>query len=191
MARAPSPALSENEVDISKSLFQDDALSGDSDMEMPSMPQPSSAAAAAAAADDDAESDDQDSAFIAATQAAANRKNAPSNATKKAGAFQTMGLNTNLLKAITRKGFSVPTPIQRKTIPLIMDGQDVVGMARTGSGKTAAFVIPMIEKLKSHSAKVGARGVVLSPSRELALQTLKVIKEMGKGTDLRTTLLVG
>ncbi|KAI7666337.1 ATP-dependent RNA helicase [Hortaea werneckii] len=191
MARAPSPALSENEVDISKSLFQDDALSGDSDMEMPSAPHPTSAAAAAAADDEDAESDDQDSAFIAATQAAANRKNAPSNATKKAGAFQTMGLNTNLLKAITRKGFSVPTPIQRKTIPLIMDGQDVVGMARTGSGKTAAFVIPMIEKLKSHSAKVGARGVVLSPSRELALQTLKVIKEMGKGTDLRTTLLVG
>ncbi|RMY48110.1 hypothetical protein D0864_14950, partial [Hortaea werneckii] len=190
MARAPSPALSENEVDISKSLFHDDALSGDSDMEMPSAPHPTSAAAAAAV-DDDAESDDQDSAFIAATQAAANRKTAPSNATKKAGAFQTMGLNTNLLKAITRKGFSVPTPIQRKTIPLIMDGQDVVGMARTGSGKTAAFVIPMIEKLKSHSAKVGARGVVLSPSRELALQTLKVIKEMGKGTDLRTTLLVG
>ncbi|KAI7612861.1 ATP-dependent RNA helicase, partial [Hortaea werneckii] len=173
MARAPSPALSENEVDISKSLFHDDALSGDSDMEMPSAPHPTSAAAAAAV-DDDAESDDQDSAFIAATQAAANRKTAPSNATKKAGAFQTMGLNTNLLKAITRKGFSVPTPIQRKTIPLIMDGQDVVGMARTGSGKTAAFVIPMIEKLKSHSAK-----------------TLKVIKEMGKGTDLRTTLLVG
>ncbi|KAF2772719.1 DEAD-domain-containing protein [Teratosphaeria nubilosa] len=102
-----------------------------------------------------------------------------------------MGLNANLLKAISRKGFTVPTPIQRKTVPLIMDGQDVVGMARTGSGKTAAFVIPMIEKLKSHSAKVGARAIVLSPSRELALQTLKVVKELGKGTDLRTTLLVG
>jgi ATP-dependent RNA helicase DDX54/DBP10 len=72
-----------------------------------------------------------------------------------------------------------------------MDGQDVVGMARTGSGKTAAFVIPMIEKLKAHSAKVGARSLVLSPSRELALQTLKVIKEMGKGTDLKCVLLVG
>jgi ATP-dependent RNA helicase DDX54/DBP10 len=52
------------------------------------------------------------------------------------------------------KGFKVPTPIQRKTIPLIIDGNDVVAMARTGSGKTAAFLIPMIEKLKSHSAKV-------------------------------------
>lgn len=64
-------------------------------------------------------------------------------------------------------------------------------MARTGSGKTAAFVIPMIEKLKTHSAKVGARGIILSPSRELALQTLKVVKEFGRGTDLRTILLVG
>jgi len=52
------------------------------------------------------------------------------------------------------KGFKLPTPIQRKTIPLIMDGNDVVAMARTGSGKTAAFLIPMLEKLKSHSAKV-------------------------------------
>lgn len=65
-----------------------------------------------------------------------------------------MGLGGNLLKAIKQKGFNVPTPIQRKTIPLLMDGLDVVGMARTGSGKTAAFVIPMIEKLKAHSAKV-------------------------------------
>jgi ATP-dependent RNA helicase DDX54/DBP10 len=63
-------------------------------------------------------------------------------------------LNIGILKAISRKGFSVPTPIQRKTIPLVLEGMDVVGMARTGSGKTAAFVIPMIEKLKAHSVKV-------------------------------------
>jgi ATP-dependent RNA helicase DDX54/DBP10 len=64
-------------------------------------------------------------------------------------------------------------------------------MARTGSGKTAAFVIPMIERLKGHSARVGARALIMSPSRELALQTLKVVKELGKGTDLKTVLLVG
>ena len=64
-------------------------------------------------------------------------------------------------------------------------------MARTGSGKTAAFVIPMIEKLKAHSARVGARALILSPSRELALQTLKVVKEFGRGTDLKCVLLVG
>lgn len=100
-------------------------------------------------------------------------------------------MNSHLLKAISRKGFSVPTPIQRKTIPLVLDNQDVVGMARTGSGKTAAFVIPMIEKLKTHSARVGARALILSPSRELALQTLKVVKEFGRGTDLKCVLLVG
>ena len=185
MHRAASPALSENEVDISRSIFQ---VSGadvldDSDASE-AIPAPRNGLGV------EESEDDEDEALIAATQAAANRKN-ESKTAKKAGAFQTMGLNANLLKAVTRKGFSVPTPIQRKTIPLILDGQDVVGMARTGSGKTAAFVIPMIERLKSHSAKVGARAIVLSPSRELALQTLKVIKELGKGTDLRMTLLVG
>jgi ATP-dependent RNA helicase DDX54/DBP10 len=64
-------------------------------------------------------------------------------------------------------------------------------MARTGSGKTAAFVIPMIERLRAHSARVGARALILSPSRELALQTLKVVREFGKGTDLKCVLLVG
>lgn len=64
-------------------------------------------------------------------------------------------------------------------------------MARTGSGKTAAFVIPMIEKLRAHSARFGARALIMSPSRELAIQTLKVVKELGKGTDLKCVLLVG
>jgi len=64
-------------------------------------------------------------------------------------------------------------------------------MARTGSGKTAAFVIPMIEKLKAHSGRFGARAVIMSPSRELALQTLKLVKEFSRGTDLRCVLLIG
>ena len=102
-----------------------------------------------------------------------------------------LGLNGNLLKAITRKGFSVPTPIQRKTIPLVLDRKDVVGMARTGSGKTAAFVIPMIERLRAHSARFGSRALIMSPSRELAIQTLKVVKEFSRGTDLKCVLLVG
>jgi ATP-dependent RNA helicase DDX54/DBP10 len=104
---------------------------------------------------------------------------------------QITGLNANLLKAITRKGFSVPTPIQRKTIPLVLDRKDVVGMARTGSGKTAAFVIPMIERLRAHSARFGSRALIMSPSRELAIQTLKVVKEFSRGTDLKSVLLVG
>jgi ATP-dependent RNA helicase DDX54/DBP10 len=197
MGRAASPALSETEVDISGKLLQDDAFDSDdsggllSEINGHGKSKKSKANGTGRAGGDSKDEEaDEDDAFISAIQSLANKKTENKSA-KKAGAFQSMGLNTNLLKAIARKGFSVPTPIQRKTIPLILDGQDVVGMARTGSGKTAAFVIPMIEKLKSHSAKVGARAVVLSPSRELALQTLKVVKEMGKGTDLRTTLLVG
>lgn len=96
-----------------------------------------------------------------------------------------------MLKSIARKGYKLPTPIQRKGIPPIMEGRDVVGMARTGSGKTAAFVVPMIERLRMHSAQVGARALILSPSRELALQTLKVVKEMSKHTDLRACMIVG
>ena len=97
-----------------------------------------------------------------------------------------MGLSEAVLKAIRRKGYRLPTPIQRKTLPLILQGLDVVGMARTGSGKTAAFVVPLVERLGAHSARAGARAVVLSPTRELALQTHKVVKELGRHTDLRT-----
>ncbi|RAL17025.1 ATP-dependent RNA helicase DBP10 [Aspergillus homomorphus CBS 101889] len=196
--RAASPAMSENEFDITNALFQHD-----SDSEIEQVPnkkakrqQPQAAAPQQLdflGGADGGDDDEDDEAFIAETQASANRKasNLKGRTVKKGGGFQAMGLNANLLKAITRKGFSVPTPIQRKTIPVIMDDQDVVGMARTGSGKTAAFVIPMIEKLKSHSTKVGSRALILSPSRELALQTLKVVKELGKGTDLKSVLLVG
>jgi ATP-dependent RNA helicase DDX54/DBP10 len=110
---------------------------------------------------------------------------------KKSGGFQSMGLSHAVLKGVLRKGYKVPTPIQRKCIPLVMDGRDVVAMARTGSGKTAAFLLPLFERLKTHSSKVGARGLVLSPTRELALQTMKFTKELGKFTDLRTVLVVG
>ncbi|CAN9156933.1 unnamed protein product [Alternaria sp. RS040] len=180
--RASSPALSETEFDIF------DALAGGDDV------QQEAGLDADLGIDLDVGHGDgsDDEAFIAAKQAASNRKASNvGKSVKKGGGFQAMGLNAALLKAITQKGFKIPTPIQRKAVPLMLDGQDVVGMARTGSGKTAAFVIPMIQKLKAHSAKVGARGIIMSPSRELALQTLKVVKELGRGTDLRTILLVG
>ncbi|EXJ65949.1 ATP-dependent RNA helicase dbp10 [Cladophialophora psammophila CBS 110553] len=186
--RLGSPARSENEFDISSALFGEDTeINHDS-------PDKHNGGLRGDDVDIMAEESEVDEeAIIAAQQAASNRKgaNLKGRTVKKGGGFQAMGLNANLLKAITRKGFSVPTPIQRKTIPLLLGEKDVVGMARTGSGKTAAFVIPMIEKLKAHSTKVGARALVLAPSRELALQTLKVVKELGRGTDLRSILLVG
>eukprot|EP00884_Botryococcus_braunii_P015318 jgi/Botrbrau1/246/Bobra.0022s0220.1 len=91
----------------------------------------------------------------------------------KPGTFETMGLSSEVLRGIKRKGYRLPTPIQRKAMPLILAGHDVVGMARTGSGKTAAFVIPLLHKLGSHSPKGGARALLLAPTRELVLQTHK------------------
>ncbi|KAI9312215.1 P-loop containing nucleoside triphosphate hydrolase protein [Dichotomocladium elegans] len=152
------------------------------------VPTAAASAPAKAVAFDISDSEDdlsEEEKFIASENQAANRKH------KKSGGFQSMGLSHQVFKAILHKGFKVPTPIQRKCIPLVLQGLDVVGMARTGSGKTAAFLIPMLERLKSHSAKVGARALVLSPSRELAMQTQKVCKELGKHTDLRSCILVG
>ncbi|XP_018562547.1 ATP-dependent RNA helicase DDX54 [Anoplophora glabripennis] len=110
---------------------------------------------------------------------------------KKGGGFQSMNLNFNVLKGIIKRGYKQPTPIQRKTIPLILEGRDVVAMARTGSGKTAAFLIPLFEKLKLRSAKAGARALILSPTRELALQTLKFIKEIGRFMGLKAAVILG
>ncbi|NXE38533.1 DDX54 helicase, partial [Ptilorrhoa leucosticta] len=109
---------------------------------------------------------------------------------KKSGGFQSMGLSYPVFRGIMKKGYKVPTPIQRKTIPAILQGRDVVAMARTGSGKTACFLIPMFERLKAPS-QAGARALILSPTRELALQTLKFTKELGKFTGLKTALILG
>ncbi|XP_058472790.1 ATP-dependent RNA helicase DDX54 [Solea solea] len=110
---------------------------------------------------------------------------------KKSGGFQSMGLSYPVYKGVMKKGYKVPTPIQRKTVPVILDGKDIVAMARTGSGKTAAFLIPMFEKLKAPQAQTGARALILTPTRELALQTLKFTKELGKFTGLKTALILG
>ncbi|CAJ0931462.1 unnamed protein product, partial [Mesorhabditis belari] len=128
-------------------------------------------------------SDDEEVDFTDIHQAS-NRKN------KKAGGWQALGFDHTVSKGIEKKGFKQPTPIQRKTIPCILDGKDVVAMSRTGSGKTAAFVIPMLQKLKRRET-VGARALLVAPSRELALQTFKVVKELGRFTGLRCAAVVG
>ncbi|KAF4592470.1 ATP-dependent RNA helicase DBP10 [Ophiocordyceps camponoti-floridani] len=185
--RAASPAPSEAELDIFDSLYPGDDATGATPGQELDLDDILNVEAA------DNDDGDDDEAFIGLQQAASYRKasNLKGRTVKKGGGFQAMGLNGNLLKAIARKGFSVPTPIQRKTIPLVLERKDVVGMARTGSGKTAAFVIPMVQRLQAHSARFGSRALILSPSRELAIQTLKVVKEFSKGTDLKTVLLVG
>ncbi|XP_031259135.1 putative DEAD-box ATP-dependent RNA helicase 29 [Pistacia vera] len=109
----------------------------------------------------------------------------------KSGGFESLNLSPDVFRGVKRKGYKVPTPIQRKTMPLILAGVDVVAMARTGSGKTAAFLVPMLQRLNQHVPQGGVRALILSPTRDLALQTLKFTKELGRYTDLRTSLLVG
>ncbi|RNF10334.1 putative ATP-dependent RNA helicase [Trypanosoma rangeli] len=110
---------------------------------------------------------------------------------KRGGGFQSFGLDKPLLDSVLRLGYNVPTPIQRKAIPPMIQGNDLVAMARTGSGKTAAFLIPMLTLLKSHSKTVGIRGLILSPTRELSLQILRFGIQLNKFMDLRFAALVG
>ena len=110
---------------------------------------------------------------------------------KKSGGFQSMGLSKEVFGGVMRMGYKVPSPIQRKVIPVAMMGRDVVAMARTGSGKTAAFLIPLLERLVAHSTRVGVRGVILSPTRELAQQTMAFLSKIGKLTTLRASLIIG
>jgi ATP-dependent RNA helicase DDX54/DBP10 len=100
----------------------------------------------------------------------------------KSGGFESLGLSPDVYRGVKRKGYRVPTPIQRKTMPLILSGADVVAMARTGSGKTAAFLVPMLERLRRHAPQSGPRALILSPTRDLALQTLKFAQDLGRFT---------
>ena len=125
------------------------------------------------------------------TEALTGRRRKSEKAKSKGGGFESMDILPEVFRAIKRKGYRIPTPIQRKAIPVALSGADVVAMARTGSGKTAAFLIPVLHKLRQHSLKAGARAVVLSPTRELALQTFKFAQELSKFTDLRSVCIVG
>ena len=113
------------------------------------------------------------------------------NKKAKSGGFYSLGLSPPTVKAAVRKGYKIPTPVQRKAIPLLLDKRDVVAMARTGSGKTAAFLLPVIELLKQHSVVVGMRCIILSPTRELAIQTMRFAKDFSKGNNLRISLILG
>lgn len=109
----------------------------------------------------------------------------------KAGSFQAMNLDRDILSGLNRMGYKTPTPVQRKALPIALSGNDIVCMARTGSGKTCVFLLPMVQKLKTHKTNDGLRGLVLSPTRELALQTFRFAKDMAKFTDLRVVSIIG
>lgn len=108
--------------------------------------------------------------------------------------FATMSLSRPLLKALTALGFTTPTPIQAATIPVALLGKDVVGNAVTGSGKTAAFMIPVLERLMYRERgknKAAVRCVVLVPTRELGVQCADVARKLAAYMDVRISLIVG
>lgn len=104
--------------------------------------------------------------------------------------FSDFKLNKQLWSAVADAGYETPTEIQQKAIPLILAGSDVVGVAQTGTGKTAAYLLPLLMRIKYAQGK-DPRALIVVPTRELALQVLASIKMLAKYTDLRAVALVG
>ncbi len=108
--------------------------------------------------------------------------------------FESFGLATPILGALKATGFIKPTPIQAGAIPHGLAGRDVLGIAQTGTGKTAAFALPMLNAMateKLHNRRFSTRALVLAPTRELAVQIEQEIRKFGAGLGLRTVLVVG
>ena len=104
--------------------------------------------------------------------------------------FLDMKLNKQLLNAIAEAGFTTPTQIQLKAIPQILAGQHIVGIAQTGTGKTAAYVLPLLRILNFAKGNE-PRAIVVAPTRELVLQITSVFNQLGKYTDLRVLSVFG
>ena len=111
--------------------------------------------------------------------------------------FNTLGLSDSLLSAIAQTGYETPTPIQAQAIPAILTGGDVMAAAQTGTGKTAGFVLPMLQKLGAEGdirSKVGpgrVRALILTPTRELAAQVQESIQTYGKNEQLTSAVVFG
>ena len=104
--------------------------------------------------------------------------------------FETFNFNPNIMAGVRALGYTTPTPIQSQSIPPIMKGRDVIGLAQTGTGKTAAFALPILQRLlRSPRGRVGA--LIISPTRELAEQTCETFCELGKQTGLRSITIYG
>ena len=104
--------------------------------------------------------------------------------------FESLGLHPSLLKAIQELGYEHPTPIQAKAIPLVMSGKDLIGCAQTGTGKTAAFLLPLLHRFAANP-KGGSRLLVLEPTRELAAQVEENFHELGKHLPLKAVTVYG
>lgn len=104
--------------------------------------------------------------------------------------FRELNLNEEIMKALTEINYEEPTPIQAKTIPLLLEGKDVLGCAQTGSGKTAAFALPILEQL-SRSEETQVRALIMTPTRELAMQIRDAMKQYAKYLDVSVVAIYG
>ncbi len=106
--------------------------------------------------------------------------------------FELLGLKPELLRAVSEKGYTTPSPIQSQAIPAVLSGRDLIAGAQTGTGKTAAFVLPMLQRLtQSEQSGRTPRALVLTPTRELAAQVAESARDYGKYLSLRTAVVFG
>ena len=108
--------------------------------------------------------------------------------------FQTLGVSEPLLRALATENYTHPTPIQTQAIPAILEGRDVLGLAQTGTGKTAAFGLPLLQRLSQDRSVAGphaTRALILAPTRELAIQISDSLKTYGRHLHLRHTVILG
>ena len=106
--------------------------------------------------------------------------------------FSDLGLSPEVLQAVADTGYTEPTPIQEQAIPVVLQGRDVLGIAQTGTGKTAGFTLPMIDRLAAGRSKARMpRALVIEPTRELADQVAASLERYSKGQKLSWALLIG
>jgi ATP-dependent RNA helicase RhlE len=111
--------------------------------------------------------------------------------------FESLGLSAELLRAVAEEGYQNPTPIQDQAIPLVLEGRDLLAAAQTGTGKTAAFVLPILERLKVHAntsfspARHPVRALIVTPTRELAMQVHDSVRAYGRYVPLRSGVVYG
>jgi ATP-dependent RNA helicase RhlE len=108
--------------------------------------------------------------------------------------FTALGLGPNISKAVREAGYTEPTPIQTKAIPAVLRGRDVIGIAQTGTGKTAAFVLPILQRLSTQGAKMGRRGLralIVAPTRELVVQIEENVRKYARHAHMRSATVYG
>ena len=109
--------------------------------------------------------------------------------------FESLGLRAELLRAVSEKGYTTPSPIQQQAIPLILEGRDIMGGAQTGTGKTAGFTLPLLQRLmasaRPENSRRNVRALVLTPTRELAAQVEESVDLYGKYLPLKSTVIFG